>query len=349
MRDFTSLLESEQVMEGTMRRSKHRQLTLIAAFAMSLITGACSLGDRPSPATPAPSGASSAVTAASANAPALPSQSQLAKTPTTVPSPSARPSASTVPTARETTALHVRPDQTLLKMLPTRIGDIDLVGHVLDFGGVLPRDFSDDLRRALLAINQSRESDLSVAWVEATPEDAARNLGLTMLAMRLDGADTSRLRQVVVGDRAMIVGPQSRLSTESDHGAYVFVRNSLVGTAGDVVFLISFPVDLDLNVPPPDAIGWTQDELWAALPTVDPITRPFDRPGAFPTTGPHMSPRLDAATEALLPNAIRGVILKKFSSTGASIFSDPTDPLDPTASGFTLLPSALMASMLTSA
>jgi hypothetical protein len=200
-----------------------------------------------------------------------------------------------------------------------------------------------------LAVNASRESDLSVAWVEATPDDAARNFGLTMLGVRLDGADSSRLRQVVVGDRAMIVGPQSRLSTESDHGAYVFVRNSLVGTAGDVVFLISFPVDLDLNVPPPDAMGWTQEELWAALPTVDPITRLFDRPGAFPTTSPHMSLRPDAATEALLPNAIRGVTLKKLSSTGAAIFSDPIDPLDPGASGFALLPSILIASMLAGA
>jgi hypothetical protein len=265
----------------------------------------------------------------------------------TVPSISPLPNKSTVPSSHPTTGLHVTPDERLLRLLPSRIGHVDLVGHVLKFGDALPRDFSDDLGRALMAINRSPESDLSVAWVEATPEDAARNLGLTMFAIRVQGVEGTKLRQVVVGDRSMIIGPPSRLANDTDTGTFVVVHNSVVGTAGDVVFLISFPAELYSDTPPaPDSAGWTQDELRAALPDVETITRRPGTPGPIPTTGPHVSPRPDLAAEALLPTSFRGVTLKKVSASGAALFSDPIDPLDPNASQFELIPLTVMASIV---
>ena len=258
-----------------------------------------------------------------------PFATELAPPPSPSPDPSPSPSTAHPPPSTAQggpVTLRLVADAALEKSLPTQIGPISFVRHSLATGDTPPSGFDDDLGRLLLRAAGSPDGDLAVAWIDPVPEHSASVGGMTVVAVRIRGTEARRLRVLPLIDRMLEPGTTGSFGgTRDEDPPILFGADALTMSAGDDVYIVSYPADDPSATPDPNATEVISLEaIGAAFPGLDPVRLPKPEPPdpTFPPDpgGPPDASLMPApALEARLPDALRGAPLKKVSAHGASI------------------------------
>jgi hypothetical protein len=223
-------------------------------------------------------------------------------------------------------SLSLTVDPSLEATLPERIGTMRFVRRSLGPGGSPPPGFTEDLGRALLQAAGSTSGTLSVAW-SAPTESVDSRYGVTILAIRIPGADARNLRDAFALDPLFAPGFSGSVRLdELGHTSMLTVGDRLVSSSGDTLYVVSFPADdpqAAASPGPAPTPPFTQDEFFAAIPgSRDPqLPTPRPTPAALPSVAPGVSPPPDLAAEALLPDRIRGASIVKISGRGPALFT----------------------------
>ena len=216
-------------------------------------------------------------------------------------------------------------DAALEKTLPTHIGPIAFVRHSLATGETPPSGFGDDLGRLLLRAAGSTNGKLAVAWIDPVPAQSSSVGGMTVVAVRIRGANAARLRALPLVDRMLEPGTTGSFGADNEGPPIFFAVDRLTMSAGDVLYIVTYPGDDPSATPDPNATpAISQDDIGAAFPGLDPVhpTKPDSADPTFPPDPggpPDASLEPAPALEARLPDAIRGIPLTKASAHGDSI------------------------------
>jgi hypothetical protein len=201
-----------------------RHLAPLAAFAaLAIFVAACSNSATPSPTAP-PAAAASVAPSAEPSMAASPS-----------PEASAAPAASTAPEASVAIPSFALPneDTNLEALLPSTFGGAKLQKLSMKGADFLGQSSNADLANALSSLGLTA-ADVSVAIAS----DTAGTSGVTFIAIRFAGADSSKLLQVfqaasqASGDTvsSVTVGGKSVLKATDSSGSnsYFYVKNDTI-------------------------------------------------------------------------------------------------------------------------
>lgn len=213
-------------------------------------------------------------------------------------------------------------DPGLEASLPAAIGPVRFIRHSLSPGDVPPSGFDDYIGRLLLRAAGSPEGELAVAWIEPVREQWDAVDGMTVVAVRIDGAKASRLRALPLIDRMLEPGTTGSFGgTDDEDPPMLFAVDRLTMSASDVLYIVTYPTSDPTATPEPDDQPQISiEEMGAAFPGLDPVRLPKPEPPepTFPPDpgGPDPSLEPDPALEARLPDEIRGFPMRKVSAHG---------------------------------
>lgn len=216
-------------------------------------------------------------------------------------------------------------DPSLEASLPATIGAARFTRHTLHTGEAAPSGFSNDLGRSLLASTGKKSGAISVAWLEIVPEQAEAAAGMTIVAIRIPGADARWLRYLVVADRLLKPGATGSIAgSRNDGHKFLFGGDALVMSAVDTVYVMTSPrFDASASPAPSSAtpIQISEEELLSAFPPLDedPPSGPMRSLPPVPSADPDVSPEPALAAEALLPDRIDDAVVRKVSARGADL------------------------------
>jgi hypothetical protein len=208
--------------------------------------------------------------------------------------------------------------------LPTQMGPVRFVRHTLHTGEPLPPGFSDELGRALLRAAGSGDS-ISVAWIDPVPEHADATGGMTLVAIRIPGMEAHKLRTLAAVAALLVSGASGSIGRAGeDRRSVIFAGDTVVMSSGDTMYVVSYPrYDPGATSPPAtgEPLRVSDDDLFESLPKLDLAWDPEPaRP--WPSSAPRDTPvESDPASEALLPDVIRGATVEKVSARGASLLT----------------------------